>query len=172
MDNLSVNGLLKAPQLRITGSDTNHNIVIENNAGSEVARFYNDYRCRFNGDTTILGNASVSGTLYSSGPVTCNQTLMVLEDATVEGARDHVRSTITNNQVNGFSSLYFKSTSGSPATAETCQIFCGQGTGLNVCTNTTHPIRFTTDRFAPDAPTSMQILGTGTRDVEINVPLK
>ena len=85
MDNLSVNGLLKAPQLRITGSDTNHNIVIENSEGSEVARFYNDYRCRFNGDTTILGNADVSGTLYSAGPVTCNQTLSVGGNLTVTG---------------------------------------------------------------------------------------
>jgi hypothetical protein len=82
MDNLSVNGLLKAPQLRITGSDTNHNIVIENNVVSEVARFYNDDRCRFNGDTTILGKTSVSGELYSAGPVLCNQTLKVIRNTT------------------------------------------------------------------------------------------
>ncbi len=50
--------------------------------GSKAARLYNDYRCRLNGDTTILRNASASGELYPAGPVTCNQALKVLEDAT------------------------------------------------------------------------------------------
>ena len=45
---LSVNGLLTAPQLRITGTDENNGIVIQNVEGNERAKFHNDYRCRFN----------------------------------------------------------------------------------------------------------------------------
>ena len=36
-------------------------------------------------ETTILGNASVSGELYSAGPVTCNQTLKVIGNTTLDG---------------------------------------------------------------------------------------
>ena len=50
--------------------------------------------------------------------------------------------------------------------------FSGQAAGLNLTTNTAHPIKFTTytNEFI-GVPASMQILGTGTRDVEISAPL-
>ncbi len=68
----------------------NDSLVLQNNRGSEVVRFYSDYRCRFNGNTTVLEDASVSGELHSAGPVTCNQTLKVVEAATIEGTRSNV----------------------------------------------------------------------------------
>ena len=91
------------------------------------------------------------------------------------GAALNVTQTIENTQLNGFSSLYFSSISGSSAD-EKAQLFCGQASGLNVCTNTAHPIAFRTyiDQTGSTTltNTSMQILGTGTRDVEILAPLK
>ena len=85
MGRIKTGGNVETPTLKFPGTDANDSIVIQNTVGSEVARFYNDYRCRFNGDTTILGNADVSGTLYSAGPVTCNQTLSVGGNLTVTG---------------------------------------------------------------------------------------
>ena len=66
---------------------------------------------------------------------------------------------------------YFNNTSGA-SVAEVGQIFCGQSFGLNLRTNTAHPIRFTTyNDEVVGVPASMQILGTGTRAVEILAPL-
>ena len=73
----STSGYLKTPTLKFPGTDANSNLVIQNSLGSEVARFYNDYRCRLNGNTTILGDATVSGALSVAGPVTLSQTLQV-----------------------------------------------------------------------------------------------
>ena len=101
---IKVGSAVETPKLWFPGTDASDSIVIQNNLGSEVARFYNDYRCTLSGDTTILGNGSVSGTLYSSGPVTCNQTLKVLGDTTVEGARLNVSSNLTNTQIDGLNS--------------------------------------------------------------------
>ncbi len=41
--------------MKFQGSTVNDNLVTQNSVGSEVARFYNDYICRFNGGTVILG---------------------------------------------------------------------------------------------------------------------
>ena len=38
--------------------------------------------------------------------------------------------------------------------------------------NSPHPTRFSADKYSAGAVNSIEILGTGTRDVEINVPLK
>ncbi len=57
-------GYLRNPTLKFPGTAANDSLAVQNTMGSEVARFYNDYRCRFNGNTTILGHASVSGKSY------------------------------------------------------------------------------------------------------------
>jgi hypothetical protein len=43
---------------------------------------------------------------------------------------------------------------------------------LVVSTNTAHPVRFSANKHASGATNSIEILGTGTRDVEINALLK
>ncbi len=100
-------GYLQTPTLKLPGTTAND---IQNSTGSEAARFYNDYRCRFNGNTTILGDASVSGELYSAGTVTRNQTMKVVEDATTHGARSNFVSSFINKQVNGFFIIIFLAT--------------------------------------------------------------
>ena len=63
------------------------------------------------------------------------------------GSRLNALQALQNTQLNGFTSIYFNNTNGaSLATAvpEIGQIFCGQTVGLNLCTNTAHPIKFTT----------------------------
>ena len=61
----------------------------------------------------------------------------------VSHASDHVTHSITNTQLNGFSSVYFNTKSGASVN-EVGQIFCGQTGGLHLRTNTAHPIKFTT----------------------------
>ncbi len=39
---VDVSGVLKAPQLRITGTDPNDGIIIHNVDGTEVAKFHSD----------------------------------------------------------------------------------------------------------------------------------
>jgi uncharacterized protein YpuA (DUF1002 family) len=108
---------------------------------------------------------------YSADTVTVNDKLAVLDDMSVSGSRLNVVTQITNTQVNGFSSLYFYNTSGSTPAAETAQIYNGQNTGLNIATNTAHSIKFAANRFAAGAVNSIEIQGTGTRNVVINSPL-
>ena len=55
--------------------------------------------------------------------------------------------------------------------------FSGQAGGLQLRTNTAHPIKFTTYNDGPGSqfvaiPASMQILANASRDVEILAPLK
>ena len=82
----------------------------------------------------------------------------------------------TNNQCDALTSITFNNLSG-PIASEVGQIYCGNQKGLNFCTNTAHPIKFTTYTnqgtiFTGPAPASMQILANTTRDVEILSPLK
>ena len=65
--NATVSGVLKAHQLRVTGTEANDGVTIQNVEGTEVAKFHNDYRCRFNGNTSIWGDASISGSLSVAG---------------------------------------------------------------------------------------------------------
>ena len=83
----------------------------------------------------------------------------------------NVVTSVTNTGLNGFSSLYLKTTG--QATDETGQLFVGQQQGLVMMTRTAHALRFKTysDEVNATVPFSMQILGTGTRDVEILAPL-
>ncbi len=58
---------------------------------------------------------------------------------------------------------------------ETGQLFVGQQSGLVMMTRTAHPLKFGTyaDQTAVgSAQPSMQILGTGSRDIQILTPLK
>ena len=50
-------------------------------------------------------------------------------------------------------------------------MYSGQNDGLNLTTTTAHPIRLNANRFVAGALNSIEIKGTGTRDVEINAPL-
>ena len=97
-------------------------------------------------------------------------------DATIGGAINVSGTTasvsIQNTQPNSYVHLALNTTSGSPAIADSANILCGGGAGLNICTNSAHPIVLRTGVDEPGAPTSMQILATGTRDVEIIAPLK
>ena len=68
LGNVNVNGILKAPQIRVTGTDDG--VTIQNTDGTEVAKFHNDFRCRMNGNTSVLGDLSVTGSLTASGPLT------------------------------------------------------------------------------------------------------
>ena len=112
-----------------------------------------------------------SGEFYAAGPATRNQTLAVTGNATVggnlttAGARSVVSSNITNTQSDGFSSMYLNTPFGIG------QMYSGQNEGLVLATNTAHPIRLNANRFAAGALNSIEIKGTGTRDVEINAPL-
>ena len=65
MGRIKTGGNVETPILKFPGTIANDSIVIQNTLGSEVARFYNDYRCTFNGNATIFGDDSVSG----AGPV-------------------------------------------------------------------------------------------------------
>ena len=54
---------------------------------------------------------------------------------------------------------------------ETAQFFTGAAGVLQVCTNTSHPIKLSSNRnVAPTAP-SIEISGTGTKAVTISAPL-
>ncbi len=72
----------------------------------------------------------------SAGPATCDQTLKVVEGATVEGTRSNVVSNFTNKQVNCFSSLHLSNTNSTAVPTETGQIWCGQHGDLHAGTNT------------------------------------
>ena len=78
----------------------------------------------------------------------------------------------TNTGLNGFSSLYLKTTG--QTINETGQLWVGQQNGLTMMTRTAHPLNFKTyaDEAGVTVPSSMQILGTGTREVQILAPLK
>ena len=78
---------------------------------------------------------------------------------------NNVAIEVTNTGQSGFSSLYL-ATQGQ-TTNETVQIFVGQQGGIVMMTRTAHPLRFKTyhDELNVTVPYSMQILGTGTRDV-------
>ncbi len=148
-----------------------------------MARFYNDYRCKLHGNTTLLGNASdivkfydsgtanfygnviVDGTLSGITNLTTSGNASVNGDVSVEGSRLNVVFNITNQQANGFSSLYLNTPAG------VGQIWSGQDGGLNVATNTAHPSKFNANKFAAGSVNSIEIQATGSRNVVINAPL-
>ena len=54
---------------------------------------------------------------------------------------------------------------------EQAQLFVGQGGGLLIGTNTAHSISLSTNRDVSPTTASIQISGTGTKNVSINAPL-
>jgi hypothetical protein len=127
-------------------------------------------------NVTVEGNLNVVSAMeVQGGGVPDTGYVWFYKNIIRRGAAVNVTQSIENTQLNGFTSLYFSTISGSSAN-EKAQLFCGQASGLNVCTNTAHPIAFRTYIDQPGSTTltntSMQILGTGTRDVEILAPLK
>ena len=60
--------ILKANQIRINGSNANDGVIIQNVDGTEIAKFHNTTAVRLNGDATILGNLSISGSLSGYSP--------------------------------------------------------------------------------------------------------
>ncbi len=114
--------------------------------------------------TNLFASPSGAGTL------TCADDATIGGASSVAGSRLNVAQNITNTKLNCFSSLYFNNTSGA-SVSEVGVIFCGQSAGLNLCTNTAHPIKLSTYISEGSVPASMQILATGIRDVEILAPL-
>ena len=45
MGRIKTGGTVETPTLKFAGTDANDSMVIQNTLGSEVARFYTDYRC-------------------------------------------------------------------------------------------------------------------------------
>ncbi len=122
------------------------------------------------GAATVLGNVTI-GTPAAQRPLTVNGNISAVGtmasggDMSVSGSRLNVVTNITNTQSDGFASLYFNTPAG------VGQFWCGQNEGLNFGTNTAHPIRFTANRFAAGNLNSIEIQGTGTRNVVVNAPL-
>ena len=67
--------------------------------------------------------------------------------------------------------IYLKNTNSGASPTEESDILCGQSAGLNLCTNTAHPIRLNANRFTEPTTPSIEISGTGTKNVAINAPL-
>jgi hypothetical protein len=153
---------LKAPLAtpNFTGTATFNNVAIANQLLVGIVDVM-----------STLNNKAPNSNPSFLGTVTCESDTTIGGALTVSGARLNVASNITNSQLNGFSSLYFNNTSGA-SVSEVGQIFCGQSAGLNLLTTTSHPIKFTTyNGEVAGVPASMQILGSGTRAVEILAPL-
>ncbi len=122
------------------------------------------------GAANVLGNVTI-GTPTANRFSTVNGTFSTTDtitsggNVTVLGNRADVIAHIKNSQLNGFSSLILDTTSG------VGQLWSGQNDGLNIVTNTAHPIRFNANRWAAGNLVSLEIQGTGTRNVVINSPL-
>jgi hypothetical protein len=154
-------------ELKITG-----NCAVNGALAVDTMRTNESNRIQIEDNVTIEGNLSVLSAMeVQGGGVADTGYAMFYKNIIRRGATLNVTQSIENTQLNGFSSLYLSSISGS-SVDEKAQLFCGQSSGLNVCTNSAHPLSFRTYIDQPGSTTSMQILGTGTRDVEILAPFK
>ena len=61
--NIKATGIIETNQIIIIGATGASSVTIANVDGTEVANFANDFKCRMNGDTSILGS------LYCSAPI-------------------------------------------------------------------------------------------------------
>ena len=61
--NFKATGIIETNQIRIIGTNAADGVTIANVDGTEVATCANDFKCRLNGHTTILG------TLFCSHPI-------------------------------------------------------------------------------------------------------
>ena len=91
-----------------------------------------------------------------TGTTTCN-------NLAVSGSRLEVATSLTNTQLDGFNSIYFHNTNTGASPTETGQIFCGQSAGLNLCTNTPHPIRLNANQNTEPNTPSLEISDAGTK---------
>ncbi len=102
---LGISGSVQTPTLKFPGNNTNDNLGIQNNMGSEVMRFYNDDSCRFNGNATILGNASVWVSYIQqdlSGPFKAPAHTLILQLLTNKSmVVDHYILTTFSSSTNG-----------------------------------------------------------------------
>jgi hypothetical protein len=122
--------------------------------------------------TTITNALATKAPLLSptfTGVVTCTNGITAGDNvwtiASKPTGSGNVVNTIENTGVSGFAICYWK------APNESGQIFVGQLGGINLRTNTAHPIQFATYTNEAGATTSMKILANATRDVEILAPL-
>ena len=90
--NIKTSGIIETNQIRIIGTTAANSVKIANVDGTEVANFANEFKCRMNGDTTILCS------LYCSAPIDAYRFT-----ATEIKARD--TSGITINNSNGTTNI-------------------------------------------------------------------
>ena len=85
----------------------------------------------------------------------------------VQGTRPaglSITSNVNNASADGYACSFLRATEG-----EVGQLYVGAGTGLNIGTNTAHPIRLCANRFAlPQNLASIEISANSTRDVSMN----
>jgi hypothetical protein len=119
------------------------------------------------GGTANIMTLGGTGNLTCAGAITCSdltaKNSVVSDTVNIGGANDSVVSRVRNLGT-GYASSFFN------AGGEEAQLWIGGGFGFNLRTNTATAITFQTGGFSTVA--SLQILGTGTRDVQIIAPLR
>ena len=63
---ITIGSNVQTPTLKIPGANANDSLTVQNSLGSIVARFQNDYACLLNGNTSVTGNMTVTGTLIGN----------------------------------------------------------------------------------------------------------
>ena len=113
----------------------------------------------------FTGNASIGGNLtVNNGSITLGI------DSSIYNSNDRLETafSLNNSKVNGFSTYYMNSTTVLGQTTQTGKLFTGQG-GMELLSTTNHPLRLGSG--AGQIP-QIELLATGSRDVEIKVPLR
>lgn len=112
----------------------------------------------FTGSVNIGGNLSIPTGDFSAG-----------QNSSIYNSNDRLESafSINNNKVNGFSTYYLNSTTVLGQTTQTGKLYTGQGV-MDLISTTNHPLRLGSG--VGQIP-QVQLLATGTRDVEIKTPL-
>jgi hypothetical protein len=59
--NIKPDGIIETYEIRTRGATTNDGVLITNIDGNEIAKFHNDFRCRLNGNTSIMGSLNCTG---------------------------------------------------------------------------------------------------------------
>ena len=66
--NVASTSVLKVNKIRVNGNTSNDSVAISNTDGTAIATFYNTTAIQLNGNTTILWNLSLSGSLSGYSP--------------------------------------------------------------------------------------------------------
>ena len=114
-----------------------------NTVGEEILYCNNTRNVNFMGNTVINGVCAPNSILCTNG-ITAGDNVLTTSSKPTGG---NVNIAIENTGANGFASCYWN------APNESVQIFVGQLGGLNLRTNTAHPIQFTTYTDEEGAPT-------------------